>query len=66
MGMPTVYAQTLRRAAEIVGGATQLSTRLRVPYEDLVYWLEGTKRVPEDIFLRAVDIVTAYGIDDIG
>jgi DNA-binding transcriptional regulator YdaS (Cro superfamily) len=63
--MPTVYARTLRRAAEIAGGVQQLGSKLGVSSEDLVYWLQGTKAVPQEIFLRAVDIVVAHDISTI-
>lgn len=60
--MPTVYARTLRRAAEIVGGVQQLGSQLGVASEDLVYWVQSTKQVPQEIFLKAVDIVVAYDV----
>jgi hypothetical protein len=63
--MPTVYARTLRRAAEIVGGVQTLGSQLGVGTEDLVYWLQGTKSVPQEIFLRAVDIVVAHDVTQI-
>jgi DNA-binding transcriptional regulator YdaS (Cro superfamily) len=63
--MPTVYARTLRRAAEIAGGVQRLGSKLGVSSEDLVYWLQGTKAVPQEIFLRAVDIVVAHDISTI-
>lgn len=63
--MPTVYARTLRRAAEIVGGVEQLGSQLGVRREDLVYWLQGAKQVPQEIFLRAVDIVVAHDVSTI-
>ncbi|TAK80515.1 MAG: hypothetical protein EPO20_27335 [Betaproteobacteria bacterium] len=63
--MPTVYARTLRRAAEIVGGVEKLGSQLGVHSEDLVYWLQGTKAVPQEIFLRAVDIVVAHDVSTI-
>jgi DNA-binding transcriptional regulator YdaS (Cro superfamily) len=63
--MPTVHARTLRRAAQIVGGAKELAAQLGVASDDLVYWLDGTKRVPQEIFLKAVDIVVAYDVKEI-
>jgi len=57
--MPDIYARTLRRAANIVGGVNELAARLNVPREDLVYWMQGTKRAPTRVFLQAVDIVLA-------
>jgi DNA-binding transcriptional regulator YdaS (Cro superfamily) len=63
--MATVHAQTLRRAAEIAGGLTQLSAHLGVPERALEVWLTGTQPIPPDVFLRAVDIVTANQINGI-
>ena len=63
--MATVHAQTLRRAAEIAGGLSQLSTQLGVPERALEVWLTGTQPIPPEVFLRAVDIVTASQINEI-
>jgi len=63
--MPTVHARTLKRAAQIAGGYLQLGTQLGVPTADVASWAEGTKPVPEEMFLRAIDIVTAYGVAEI-
>lgn len=62
--MPTVYARTLRRAGRIVGGAHELAAQLGAPIDDVESWLQGTKRVPQDIFLAAVDIVVAYDVKE--
>ncbi|OGA59948.1 MAG: hypothetical protein A3G81_25925 [Betaproteobacteria bacterium RIFCSPLOWO2_12_FULL_65_14] len=63
--MPTVHARTLRRAAQIVGGPSGLAAQLGVPLDDVVCWLQGTKRVPQEIFLAAVDIVVAHDVKEI-
>ena len=55
--MQEVYARTVRRAAEIVGGVKELATRLNVPLDDMWCWTQGIRPIPRDIFLRAVDIV---------
>jgi hypothetical protein len=55
--MPDVYARTLRRAANMVGGIDELAARLNVSREDLVHWTQGTRRAPPTVFLQAVDIV---------
>lgn len=60
--MPDVYARTLRRAGEIVG-PKELAVRLGVPFDDLWQWMQGTKRAPTDVFLKAVDIVVADGVE---
>lgn len=63
--MPTVYVRTLRRAAQIVGGVEGLAFQLEVNSADLAIWLAGTTAMPQEIFLRAVDIVTAHEISEI-
>jgi hypothetical protein len=60
--MPTVYLRTLKRAAEIAGGVEELGAELGVRSDDLACWLQGTKSVPQEIFLRAVDIVVAHDV----
>lgn len=62
--MPTVYARTLRRAAQIVGGPSELAAQLGVPLDDVAFWLQGTKRVPQEVFLAAVDIVVAHDVKE--
>ena len=49
--MPTVYARTLKRAAEIVGGDTSLAVWLRVTPSHLSLWLSGTEDPPVEINL---------------
>lgn len=63
--MSNVRARTLRRAADIVGGVEVLAAQLDVRSEDLANWLAGTEPVPEDVFLGAVDIVTAHQVAEI-
>jgi hypothetical protein len=53
----------LRRAAQIVG-VKELAAELGVTSDDLVYWMDGTKRVPQPIFLKAVDIVVAHDVKE--
>jgi hypothetical protein len=47
----------LRRAAEIVGGRQQLCEYLGVSRARLNLWLESRIRLPDPIFLRAVDLI---------
>lgn len=63
--MPTVRAQTLRRAAAIVGGPDALALQFDVKPEELTAWMAGTAAMPEAVFLRAVDIVTAHQVAEI-
>jgi DNA-binding transcriptional regulator YdaS (Cro superfamily) len=58
--MPTVYARTLKRASDIVGGETALARRLSVGPEAIAHWLQGNAIPPTSVFLQAVDIVTAH------
>jgi hypothetical protein len=47
----------LRRAAEIAGGYAQLCELLGVSDARLKLWLNGMIRLPDPIFMKAVDIV---------
>lgn len=50
--------RTLQRAADIVGGPLALAERLKVTPSHLELWLKGVESPGEEIFLRAVDIVS--------
>ena len=63
--MPNVYSRTLRRAAQIVGGADKLAAQLGVRPTDLALWMQGTGVPPPDVFLQAVDLVTAHGVSEL-
>jgi hypothetical protein len=52
-----VYVRVLERAAQLLGGKTELAMRLNVPPRELERWLAGEGEVPLQAFLRAVDIV---------
>jgi hypothetical protein len=54
----TVYARTLRRAADYAGGVEGLARQLKVKAVHLIAWIEGVETPPMEIFLKAVDIVT--------
>jgi len=58
--LPTVHAQTLRRAAQIVGGTEQLAQQLAVKPSQLALWMGGAEPTPPDIFLRAVDLLAEH------
>lgn len=60
--MPTVYARTLRRAAEIVGGEAELASRLSLERALVAHWVRGEGVPPTKVFLQAVDIVTAHDL----
>jgi hypothetical protein len=56
----TVYARTLHRACEILGGVPQLAAHLEVREADLQRWLEGDEDPPLEVFLAAVDAVLLH------
>jgi hypothetical protein len=60
--VPTLYARTLSRAAEVVGGEEQLALQLRVEQGRLAVWLAGRATPPGDVFLNAVDIVGEHNV----
>ena len=53
----TVYARTLHRACEVLGGAEALSRHLDVSIPTLTRWIGGVDDPPLDVFLKAVDVV---------
>lgn len=53
---PTV--RTLRRAAEVVGSAEALAEALGVSPEMISAWLLGQKALPNDAYMRALDLVS--------
>jgi len=56
--MTAVRCQVLHRAAEMLGGKSELRTRLRVPMRQLEGWMQGADPMPTHIFLAAVDIIS--------
>jgi hypothetical protein len=63
--MPTVQARTVRRAVEIVGGVEEFAAQLELREELIRNWVEGQRPVPQEIFLRCVDIVNAHQLDEL-
>jgi hypothetical protein len=61
MGKPTVYADTLSRAAFAVGGETRLARALQVPVRDLRGWLHGTAYPSTEIYQKALDVLIGLG-----
>ena len=55
----SVHAKALHRAAEILGGKEPLRTLLGVSARRLDAWMAGDEEPPIDIFLKAVDIISA-------
>jgi hypothetical protein len=50
-------ARILQRALQIVGSHEDLARRLNAREAQLATWLGGLSPVPDDVFLKAVDIV---------
>lgn len=55
-----MFARTLHRACEILGGMPQLAMHLKVPELDLHRWVEAVEEPPLDVFLAAVDVVLLH------
>lgn len=63
--MPGLYAETLRRAAGLVGGEQALALRLKVTPSHLALWMNGASLPPSDIFLKAADIVAEHELREL-
>jgi hypothetical protein len=55
----TVHARALKRAAEILGSNSRLREHLRISARELELWLSGAEKPPMDVFLKAVDLISA-------
>ena len=53
----TVYARTLHRACEVLGGLEATSRHLRVSASMLTRWIGGVEPPPLEVFLAVVDVV---------
>ena len=53
----SVYSRTLQKAAELIGGRSQLCRHLHVPMGHMQLWIDDKAVPPIGIFLRAVDLV---------
>jgi DNA-binding transcriptional regulator YdaS (Cro superfamily) len=62
--MPNLRAQTLARAAMIVGGVDALAERLGVAPGTLSMLIRGETSVPPEMFVVAIDIITEAGLAD--
>lgn len=51
-------ARTLRRAVEVVGGPEALAEALGVSPQMVSAWLIGQRALPDDAYLRALDLVS--------
>jgi DNA-binding transcriptional regulator YdaS (Cro superfamily) len=53
----TLYADTLRIAADTLGGSRNLARRLGVSPDELELWMSGRKCAPLEPFLTALEII---------
>lgn len=53
----TASLRTLRRALATVGSEERLAAELHVSVVDLSSWLAGERIAPNEVFIRALDIV---------
>jgi DNA-binding transcriptional regulator YdaS (Cro superfamily) len=58
--MTMLYARTLKRAAEIVGGTEELAFYLRVVPSHLALWIAGAEPTPPYIFLQAEALISQH------
>jgi hypothetical protein len=56
----TTYAKALHRACVMLGGASELATRLAVPESSLRDWMEGRNEPPEAVFLAVVELLLLH------
>jgi hypothetical protein len=57
----TVYARTLLRACEVLGGLDAAARHFGVPAATIARWIEGAEPPPLEVFLAAVDVVLLGG-----
>jgi hypothetical protein len=53
----SVYARTLQKAAELIGGQAKLCRYLHVPAAELRKWIDDKGVPPIGVFLRVVDFI---------
>lgn len=56
--------RTLVRAAELCGGGDRLAAYLGISRTKLAFMIDGGA-VPEDLFLRCVDLLTARNVNEL-
>lgn len=65
MGTRDTYQKVLVQACLAAGDEETLAKKLDVPLSNLVDWLLGHRKLPTDVFLRAVEIVLARPKDEV-
>src|SRR5687768_8351591 len=56
----TARCNTVRAAAQVLGGAAALAERLGVSLLQVERWASGEESVPTEIFLHAVDLLEQH------
>jgi len=59
-----VHLNALARATELLGGAAELAKKLEIPESMVEMWI-AERFIPNDIFMRIVDIIIDRDIDAI-
>lgn len=54
---PDLYADTMRVAADTVGGKKNLARHLGVDAEEIARWMSGDRPAPLEQFVAALDII---------
>ena len=55
---------TLRRAQLVVGGISDLASRLNVPIFELTRWMEGEAKPPAEVYSAAIKIAGGEAKDN--
>jgi hypothetical protein len=53
----SVYSRALAKAAELLGGRTELARLLQVAPADVERWISDADKPPREVFLRVVDLI---------
>ena len=53
----SVYSRAFLKAAELLGGRSELALLLQVAQADVDAWISGDANPPREVFLRVVDII---------
>jgi len=61
MGKPLVYSETLRRAANAIGGEANLARAWRVPEAKVRAWISGAEPPPIERYHEALDLLISTG-----
>lgn len=60
-----VHLRALQRAAEIAGGPEALAAYLGVSGDRVSIWIKGGSRIPDDVFLKIVDLLAERSLYEI-